>query len=142
MTELTDLALSQVSDMLASGEITAVELVEANLRTIERTEPVVHAYANVLADEALAAAREADTEIAAIGIFITLEFPTQAMQREALAAGYYQSDFWKKQYRKLQILSIRDLLGSDGVDMPPQHGTHRQAERYKSTDGKSQRDLI
>ena len=65
MTELTDLALSQVSDMLASGEITAVELVEANLRTIERTEPVVHAYANVLADEALAAAREADTEIAA-----------------------------------------------------------------------------
>lgn len=65
MTELTDLALSQVSDMLASGEISAVELVEANLRTIEKTEPLVHAYAKVMADEALTAAREADQEMAA-----------------------------------------------------------------------------
>lgn len=65
MTELNDLTLSQVSDMLAEREISAVELVEANLRAIEKTEPLVHAYANVLADEALAAAGEADKEMAA-----------------------------------------------------------------------------
>ncbi len=83
-----------------------------------------------------------EREKAAIGVFITLELPTGAMLKEALAAGHYESEFWNRQYRKLQILSIRDLLGGDGVDMPPQHGTHRRAERYKSTDGKSQRDLM
>ncbi len=83
-----------------------------------------------------------EREKAAIGVFITLELPTQPMIKEALAAGYYESEFWDKQYRKLQILSIRDLLGGDGVDMPPQHGTFKQAARVKSGDGKAQRDLI
>ncbi len=87
-----------------------------------------------------------EREKAAIGVFISLELPTQEMLKEALAAGTYESQFWDKQYRKLQILSIRDLLGGDGVDMPPQHGTHRQAERYRQTDlsreGKSQKDLM
>ena len=83
-----------------------------------------------------------EREKAAIGVFITLELPTQAMLKEALAAGYYESDFWNKTYRKLQILSIRDLLGGDGVDMPPQHGTFKQAARVKGGDGKAQRDLM
>ena len=87
-----------------------------------------------------------EREKAAIGVFITLELPTQPMIKEALAAGYFESPFWQKPHRKLQILSIRDLLGGDGVDMPPQHGTHRQAERHKqtglSTEGKSQKDLV
>ena len=87
-----------------------------------------------------------ERESAAIGVFISLELPSQEMLKEALAAGTYESQFWDKQYRKLQILSIRDLLGGDGVDMPPQHGTHRQAERYKQTgaskEGKSQQDLM
>ena len=83
-----------------------------------------------------------EREKAAIGVFITLELPTQPMLREALQAGYYESEFWNQRYRKLQILSIRDLLGGDGVDMPPQHGTFKQAQRQQSTDGKAQRDLM
>ena len=83
-----------------------------------------------------------EREKATIGVFITLELPTQPMIREALQAGFYESEFWDKRYRKLQILSIRDLLGGDGVDMPPQHGTFKQAERHRSKDGKSQQDLI
>ncbi len=83
-----------------------------------------------------------EREDAAIGVFITLELPTQPMTREALEAGWYESDFWDKQYRKLQILSIRDLLDGDGVDMPPQHGTFKRAARVKSGDGKSQQDLM
>ena len=85
-------------------------------------------------------------EKAAIGIFITLEKPTAAMHKEALAAGYYESDFWRKAYRRLQILTIGDLLGGAIVDMPPQHGTHRQAARYKPTrvseEGKAQQDFL
>ncbi|MCY3798246.1 MAG: DNA methyltransferase [Chloroflexi bacterium] len=83
-----------------------------------------------------------EREQAAIGVFITLELPTSAMLKEALAAGNYESDFWNKTYRKLQILSIRDLLGGDGLDMPPQHGTFKRAARQKSSDGKSQQDLM
>ena len=65
MSELTDLSLSEVSERLTKRSISSVELVEANLRAIEKTEPIIHAYANVLADEALTAARKADEEIAA-----------------------------------------------------------------------------
>ncbi len=83
-----------------------------------------------------------EREDAAIGVFITLELPTQPMTREALEAGWYESDFWDQRYRKLQILSIRDLLDGDGVDMPPQHGTFKQAARVKSGDGVAQRDLM
>ncbi len=83
-----------------------------------------------------------EREQAAIGVFITLELPTQPMLKEALQAGYYESEFWNQRYRKLQILSIRDLLGGDGVDMPPQHGTFKQAQRQQSTDGKAQQDLM
>ena len=81
-------------------------------------------------------------EKAAIGIFITLELPTQEMAKEALAAGYYESEFWQKPYRKLQILTVSDLLSGAAVDMPSPHGTFRQAERHVSTDGVAQRDLM
>ncbi len=83
-----------------------------------------------------------EREQAAIGVFITLEIPTQPMLKEALEAGYYESEFWKRRYRKLQILSIRDLLGGDGVEMPPQHGTFKQAARHRSTEGKAQQGLF
>lgn len=65
MSELTDLSLSDVSDMLDAGTVSSLELVEANLRAIEKTEPIVHAYASVLAEAALDAAREADAKIVA-----------------------------------------------------------------------------
>lgn len=65
MSELTDLSLSQVNDMLDAGAVSSLELVEANLRAIDKTEALVHAYASVLAEEALDAARAADAAIAA-----------------------------------------------------------------------------
>ena len=83
-----------------------------------------------------------EREKAAIGLFITLENPTQPMVKEALTAGYYESPLWQKPYRKLQILTISDLLGGAGVDMPSPHGMFKQAERHVSTDGKAQRDLM
>ena len=87
-----------------------------------------------------------EREKAAIGVFITLEKPTAAMSKEALAAGYYESPRWGRKYRRLQILTIGDLFGGASVDMPPQHGTHRRAERYKPTsvsaEGRAQKGLI
>ena len=83
-----------------------------------------------------------EREKAALAVFITLKKPTQDMRKEALAAGYYESAFWGKAYRRLQILTIADLLGGDSVDMPPQHGTFKQAARQKIEDGKAQKDLM
>ena len=46
----------------------------------------------------------------------------------------------------LEILTIGDLFEGEGVEMPPQHGTHQRAARWKREDvseaGESQRDLI
>ncbi len=85
-------------------------------------------------------------ENAAIGVFITLEKPTQAMLKEALLAGYYESPGRQKRYRKIQILSIGDLLEGAGVDMPGQYSDFERAERHKSdsvnSDGESQQGLF
>ena len=87
-----------------------------------------------------------EREKAVIGVFITLEKPTVAMSKEALAAGYYESPRWGRRYRRLQILTIGDLFGGASVNMPPQYGAHRRAERYNPTsvsvEGKAQKGLI
>ena len=63
--ELINLSLSEAADRLADGRVSAVELTRATLNRIEQTEPVVHAYATVTAELALAAAQQVDIEIAA-----------------------------------------------------------------------------
>jgi site-specific DNA-methyltransferase (adenine-specific) len=55
----------------------------------------------------------------AMGIFITLEEPTKDMEVEAVAAGYYRSPIWNKDYPKIQILTIEDILHGKTIDMPP-----------------------
>ena len=59
----------------------------------------------------------------ALGIFITLEPPTTPMQTEAVSAGFYHSPGWNKDYPKIQILTIEELLHGKAVDMPPQTQT-------------------
>ncbi|MFC2021640.1 DNA methyltransferase [Chloroflexota bacterium] len=59
----------------------------------------------------------------AIGVFITLEPATAPMKVEAIDAGYYHSELYDKDYPKIQILTIEELLQSKTVDMPPQTQT-------------------
>ncbi len=59
--ESLDLTIREAATRLERGEISSLELVEATLRRIEATEPLIHAYALVLAEEACEAARAADT---------------------------------------------------------------------------------
>jgi hypothetical protein len=76
-----------------------------------------------------------EREKAAIGVFITLETPTRDMNTEALSAGTYQSALYGTTHRKIQILTIADLLSGQRIDMPPQHGTFKQAGRAQSKSG-------
>lgn len=65
MTELVESSLTDAGELVRRGEISSVELTEAVLERIEETEPLVHAYAHVLSDRALAAARRLDAELGA-----------------------------------------------------------------------------
>ena len=70
-------------------------------------------------------------EGAAIGVFITLELPTRDMKTEAASAGLYHSIGWGKDYPRIQILSVAELLQGAEVKMPPQHGTFKSAQRVQ-----------
>jgi DNA modification methylase len=51
-----------------------------------------------------------EREGAAIGILVMLDEPTKPMQYEATVAGTYHSDVSGKDYPKIQILSVADLV--------------------------------
>ncbi len=79
-------------------------------------------------------------EQAAIGVFITLEEPTDAMMREAVSAGFYRSPGWQRDYPKIQVVTVEQLLHGRKVDMPPVRGTFKEAPRIR-TDGAEQTKL-
>src|SRR2546425_112130 len=72
-------------------------------------------------------------EQAAIGIFITLEPPSKDMTTEAVSAGFYHSSGWNKDYPRIQILTIEELLHNTEVKMSPQFGTFKQAQRVQQS---------
>jgi aspartyl-tRNA(Asn)/glutamyl-tRNA(Gln) amidotransferase subunit A len=57
---LINMTATQIADAVRRGDLTAVEVVEAALARIAATDPVVHAYVEVLADWALTQARRLD----------------------------------------------------------------------------------
>jgi site-specific DNA-methyltransferase (adenine-specific) len=77
-------------------------------------------------------------EDAAIGVFITLDPPTREMKIEAASVGSYYSPGWHKDYPRLQILTIADLLHGAEVKMPPQFGTFKQAQKVREVEGVQQ----
>ncbi len=57
-----------------------------------------------------------DREKAKIGVFVTLTSPTKPMEKEAVTAGFYQTDYGK--FPKIQILTIADLFAGKKPLMP------------------------
>ena len=73
-----------------------------------------------------------DQEKAAMGVFVTLEPPTADMQAAAVKAGKYHSPGWNKDYWRLQILTIDQLLRGAEVDMPPSAQTFKLAPKAEA----------
>lgn len=73
-----------------------------------------------------------ESEKAAMGVLITLENPTAPMLSQAVQYGYYSSPGWNKDYPKIQILTIADLLKGSEIKMPPAFGTFKEAQRMKA----------
>jgi aspartyl-tRNA(Asn)/glutamyl-tRNA(Gln) amidotransferase subunit A len=64
MTALTDLSIAAACELLQERQVTSLELIDATLSRIDATEPVVHAYIQVLSDRARRTAANVDREIA------------------------------------------------------------------------------
>jgi DNA modification methylase len=76
-----------------------------------------------------------EREKAAMGIFVTLEEPTREMRLEATTAGMYR--VWERDYPKIQIVSIRELLeeGRKPALPPLVLPTFQQAQRERERGG-------
>jgi len=77
-----------------------------------------------------------DREKAEIGVYISLEEPTRPMRAEAAQAGFYHSDTWNRDYPKVQILTIAEILDGKQIDMPPIQQVSRTFRRAKREKGK------
>ena len=84
-----------------------------------------------------------ERERAALGLFISLEAPTRDMLTEAAAGGFYHSDLWQRDFPKLQIRTISDLLAGRSFDLPPRQPAYQPAERARPAQGEqgSMREL-
>ena len=76
-----------------------------------------------------------ERENAALGLFITLEEPTREMRREAAAAGFHHSDLWQRDYPRIQILTIRELLAGMEFEIPAHPSMYRPAQRTRPPEG-------
>ena len=85
-----------------------------------------------------------EREKAEIGIFITLEEPTREMELEATTAGVYTSPISGKDYPRIQILTIRELLEEHKKPMLPLLilPTYQQAERITDKKAAEQQELF
>jgi len=77
-----------------------------------------------------------DREKAKIGVFITLAPPTREMEKEALKAGFYETEFGK--YPKIQILTIAELFDGKKPNIPLVDGSSfkKAARESRASQGK------
>jgi len=77
-----------------------------------------------------------EREKAQIGLFITLEEPTQPMRSEAASGRFYDSPGWGQKYPKIQILTIEELLQGAKLQYPPKTSvTFKEAPKAKRQEG-------
>lgn len=65
-------------------------------------------------------------------IRIYLENPSKDMHTEAVTSGYYTSEFFGRDFPKIQILTIEELLSGKSVQMPTDSVAFKQAEKISS----------
>jgi DNA modification methylase len=85
-----------------------------------------------------------EREKAEIGLFITLEEPTSEMQLEATTAGFYTSPIDGRDYPRIQILTIRELLEEHKKPMLPLLilSPYQQAERIPAKKAAEQQEMF
>ena len=80
-----------------------------------------------------------EREKAAMGLFITLEEPTGPMRTEAVSAGFYRSDVWQRDYPKIQLRTVSELLAGNGFELPARLPSYEGAQRHREGEGEQGR---
>lgn len=75
-----------------------------------------------------------EREKSELGIFITLRKPTTAMIREAIKKGFYRWETFNKEYPKIQIITIEELLKGKRPEIPIQIHLHKRAEAINTNE--------
>ncbi len=74
-----------------------------------------------------------EREKAAIGIFLTLEKPTKPMIEEAIGKGFYHSEGWNRDYQRIQIPTVEEILAGKLPNLPPNIDTFKKAGKVESS---------
>ena len=69
-----------------------------------------------------------EREKADLGLFITLEESTRDMRTEAASAGFYHSEIWQRDYPRMQIRTIAELLEGQDFDIPQHASMYQPAQ--------------
>ena len=77
-----------------------------------------------------------EREQAALGLFISLDPPTREMQREAASGGLFHSDLWQRDYPKIQLRTVEEMLSGQGFDLPPRPAAYQAAQRVRRPQGR------
>ncbi len=80
-----------------------------------------------------------EREKAAMGLFITLEEPTREMEREAVSAGFYKSELWQRDFPRMQIRTVGELLAGRDFEIPSQPSGYKAAPRVRRKEGEQAR---
>ena len=80
------------------------------------------------------------SEEAVMGVFITLENPTGPMEQEAFDAGIHKTESWGE-FRRIQIVTIEQLLAGDQVGLPRGRKTFAEAPHAREDRDESGRLL-
>ena len=70
-----------------------------------------------------------------MGLFISLNDPTKPMRNEAVKGGFFHSEIWQKDYPKIQLRTIDELLAGKGFEIPVGLPAFQAAQRVKPSQG-------
>ncbi len=77
-----------------------------------------------------------EREQAALGLFISLEEPTRDMRTEAASGGLFHSDLWDRDYPKIQIRTVAEMLEGNDFELPPRPAAYQPAQRVRRSQGR------
>ena len=77
-----------------------------------------------------------EREKAALGLFITMAESTREMRVEAASSGFFHSDIWDRDYPKIQIRTVQELLGGSQFEIPARPPMYQAAQRVRRSEGR------
>lgn len=83
-----------------------------------------------------------EREHAEMGMLITLDSSTKPMRQETVEAGMYYSPFWDREFPRMQIWTIEELLAGAEPKIPPVRATFQRALRLRSASTHRQSGLF